>query len=53
MSNYLHLIFLETPITDTMPCHYNTVKFLQNIHKGHPIARPLGWGMVLLLTEIG
>ena len=27
---------------NTVWCHYNTVNFLTNIHKTHPIARPLG-----------
>ena len=30
-------------------CRYNTVNFLKNIHKRHPIARPLGQGMGCLL----
>ena len=33
----------------TVWCCYNTVKFLQNIHKRHPIARPLGRGMGCIL----
>ena len=34
-----------------MQCCYNTVNFLQNLHKKHPryIARPLGRGMVCIL----
>ena len=30
----------------TVRCRYNAVKFLSNIHKRQPIARPLGRGMV-------
>ena len=33
-----------------MRCRYNAVNFLKNIHKRHPIARPLGWGMGCLLV---
>ena len=33
----------------TVGCRYNTVKFLTNIHKRRPIARPLGGGMGCLL----
>ena len=34
----------------TVCCRYNTVNFLKkNIHKGHPIARPLGRAMGCLL----
>ena len=32
-----------------MWCRYNAVNFLTNIHKRHPIARPLGRGMGRLL----
>ena len=32
-----------------MWCRYNAVNFLKNIHKRHPIARPLGRGMGCLL----
>ena len=32
-----------------MRCRYNAVNFLTNIHKRHPIARPLGRGMGCLL----
>ena len=32
-----------------MQCHYNTVTFLQNIHKRYPIARLSGRGMRCLL----
>ena len=32
-----------------MRCHYNTIKFLQNIHKRHPIPCLLEWGMGCLL----
>ena len=34
---------------NTVWCHYNAVNFLQNPHKRHPIACPLGWGMRCLL----
>ena len=30
-------------------CPYSTINFLQNPHKWHPIAGPLGWGLVCLL----
>ena len=33
----------------TVRCRYNAVNFLTNIHKRHPIARPLGRGMGCLL----
>ena len=33
----------------TVQCHYNAVDFLQNYHKRHPIARPLGRDMGCLL----
>ena len=33
----------------TVWCRYNAVNFLKNIHNRHPIARPLGRGMVCLL----
>ena len=29
-------------LTNTVRCRYNSVIFLTNIHKRHPIARPLG-----------
>ena len=32
-------------------CCYNAVNFLTYIHKRHPIARPLGRGMVCLLLD--
>ena len=32
-----------------MRCRYSAVNFLSNIHKRHPIARPLGRGMGCLL----
>ena len=34
---------------NTVRCRYNVVTFLTNIHKRHPIARPLGRGMGCLL----
>ena len=34
---------------NTVWCRYNAVNFLKNIHKRHPIARPLGRGMGCLL----
>ena len=34
---------------NTLWCCYNTVNFLTNIHKRHPIAHSLGWGMGCLL----
>ena len=34
---------------DTMWCRYNAVNFLESIHKTHPVARPLRWGMGCLL----
>ena len=34
---------------NTLRCRYNAVNFLKNIHKRHPIARPLGRGMGCLL----
>ena len=37
------------PETHTVQRHYNLVNFLQNIHEGHPIARPSGRGMGCLL----
>ena len=33
----------------TVRCRYNAVNFLTKNHKRHPIARPLGRGMVCLL----
>ena len=36
-------------VLNTVWCHYNTVNFLANIHKRHPIAHPLGQGMGCLL----
>ena len=36
-------------ISHTVRCRYNAVNFLTNIHKRHPIARPLGRGMGCLL----
>ena len=34
---------------DTVQCHYNTINFLPNPHKIHPIARPLGRDVERLL----
>ena len=34
---------------NTVQCRYNAVNFPSNIHKRHPIARPLGRGMGCLL----
>ena len=51
-------LFLVSRPTDTIyiyiyicivRCRYNAVNFLTNIHKRHPIARPLGRGMGCLL----
>ena len=36
-------------IAYTVRCRYNAVNFIQNAHKRHTIARPLGRGMVCLL----
>ena len=36
-------------ISHTVWYLYNTISFLQNPHKRHPIARPLGWGIGCLL----
>ena len=36
--------------SNTVRCRYNAVKFLINVHKRHPIARPLGRGMDSLLS---
>ena len=36
-------------LRNTVRCRYNAVNFLTNIHKRHPIARPLGRGMGCLL----
>ena len=33
----------------TVRCRYNAVNFITNIHKRHPMARPLGRGMGCLL----
>ena len=33
----------------TVRRRYNAANFLTNIHKRHPIARPLGWGVGCLL----
>ena len=40
-----HSTFFNT----TVRCHYNTVNYLKNILKRHPIPRPLGRGMGCLL----
>ena len=34
---------------NTVRCRYNAVNFITNIHKRHPMARPLGRGMGCLL----
>ena len=34
---------------NTMRCRYNAVNCLTTIHKRHPIARPLGWGIGCLV----
>ena len=39
----------EFVFRNTARCRYNAVNFLQNSHKRHPIARPLGRGMRCLL----
>ena len=36
-------------VTSTVRCRYNVVNFLTNIHKRHPISRPLGRDMGCLL----
>ena len=36
-------------ISHTVRCRYNAVNFITNIHKRHPMARPLGRGMGCLL----
>ena len=36
---------------DTVRCRCNAVKFLINVHKRHPIARPLGRGVGCLLSN--
>ena len=36
-------------VTSTVRCRYNAVNFVTNIHRGHPIARPLGRGMGCLV----
>ena len=33
----------------TVRCLYNVVNFLTNIYKGHPTARPFGWGVGWIL----
>ena len=38
----------KTRYSTTVRCRYNAVNFLTKIHKRHPIARPLGRGMVCL-----
>ena len=48
----IHLIvtLYEGPISlYTVRCRYNALNFLTNIHKKHPIARPLGRGMGCIL----
>ena len=36
-------------LLSTVRCRYNAVNFITNIHKRHPMARPLGRGMGCLL----
>ena len=36
-------------VSSTVRCRYNAVNFITNIHKRHPMARPLGRGMGCLL----
>ena len=49
---YKQIIFIKNLIQEvlnTLQCHYNAINFLQNIHKSHPIACPIGRGMACLL----
>ena len=45
-----HIPFIaRQPGASTVQCRYNVVNLLTNIHKRHPIARPMGRGMGCLL----
>ena len=49
----LYILFIaRSVISYTVWCPINMVKFLQNIHKRHPIARPLRWDMGCLFWEV-
>ena len=37
-------LFWDMSVTG-IQCHYNAVNFHTNIHEGHPIPHPSGWGM--------
>ena len=48
----VHMILrglMAYPGPDTVWCRYNAANFITNIHKRHPMARPLGRGMGCLL----
>ena len=44
----MRLQCINQSIPSTVWCRYNVVNFIQNLHKRHPIARPLGPDMVCL-----
>ena len=46
---YISGRWLVCAFQDTLRCCYNMFNFLTNIHKRHPIACPLAWGMGCLL----
>ena len=45
----LPIVHVNSPCQYTVRCRYNAVNFLTNIHKRHPITRPLGRDMGCLL----
>ena len=45
----LMVIYYWVILLHTVRCRYNAVNFITNIHKRHPMARPLGRGMGCLL----
>ena len=48
MASIVYYTLFPSPL-NTVQCYYNVVNFLKNPDKGHPTARPLGWGMRCLL----
>ena len=42
-------VYIYIYVCNTVPCRYNAVNFLQDIHKRHPAPRPTGRGVGCLL----